>query len=96
MIMSMPISADPITTARGISVDEPEGTTVLDPLDSAGVEMTYSCRWGECGLCRVAILAADREIDHRDVFLSERQRAEGTVLCSCVSRITGGSLTIAV
>ncbi|WP_329568788.1 PDR/VanB family oxidoreductase [Streptomyces sp. NBC_01361] len=82
--------------ARGLSVDVPQETSILDALEAAGVEMMYSCRRGECGLCRVAVLAADGELDHRDVFLSERQQAEGRMLCSCVSRTTGTSLTIAV
>lgn len=82
--------------ARGLSVDVPVGTSLLDALEAAGVEMMYSCRRGECGLCRVAVLAADGEIDHRDVFLSERQRKEGRLLCSCVSRTSGACLTIAV
>lgn len=82
--------------ARGLSIDVPVGTSLLDALENAGVEMMYSCRRGECGLCRVAVLTADGEIDHRDVFLSDRQRTEGRVLCSCVSRTTGASLTISV
>lgn len=34
--------------------------------------MMYDCRRG--GLCRVSILDVAGKVDHRDVFLSERQR----------------------
>jgi vanillate O-demethylase ferredoxin subunit len=80
--------------ARGLSFDVPVGTSLLDALESAGVEMMYDCRRGECGLCRVAILDVAGKVDHRDVFLSERQRAEHRVMCSCVSRVVGASVTI--
>ncbi|GAA3785360.1 PDR/VanB family oxidoreductase [Streptomyces phyllanthi] len=77
--------------ARGLSLDVPVGTSLLDALQSAGVEMMYDCRRGECGLCRVAILDVTGKVDHRDVFLSERQRAEGRAMCACVSRVAGGA-----
>lgn len=80
--------------ARGLRFDVPVGTSLLDALEDAGVEMMYDCRRGECGLCRVAVLDVAGKVDHRDVFLSERQRAEGTAMCACVSRVAGASLTI--
>ena len=54
------------------------------------------CERGECGLCEVTVLAHDHDLDHRDVFLSERQHSAGDRLCACVSRCTGGTLTIDV
>ncbi|WP_405863721.1 PDR/VanB family oxidoreductase [Streptomyces sp. NBC_00005] len=80
--------------ARGLSFDVPVGTSLLDALESAGVEMMYDCRRGECGLCRVSILDVAGKVDHRDVFLSERQRAESRAMCACVSRVAGASITI--
>ncbi|MFC9503760.1 PDR/VanB family oxidoreductase [Streptomyces sp. NPDC057002] len=80
--------------ARGLRFDVPAGTSLLDALEGAGVEMMYDCRRGECGLCRVAVLDAAGQVDHRDVFLSERQRAGGRTMCACVSRVSGASLTI--
>ncbi|MGY0064305.1 ferredoxin reductase [Streptomyces sp. LZ34] len=38
--------------------------------------------------------ARPRAVDHRDVFLSSRQRAEGRQMCACVSRIAGSGVTI--
>ena len=35
----------------------------------------WDCRRGECGLCAMDVLAVDGEIDHRDVFLSEHEKA---------------------
>ncbi|MEH0580088.1 PDR/VanB family oxidoreductase [Streptomyces canus] len=84
-----------VTVPRhGVTVEVPVGTSMLDALQEAGVEIMYDCLRGECGLCRVRILKADGPVDHRDVFLSSRQRAEGRELCACVSRIAGPEVTI--
>lgn len=80
--------------SRGVAVEVAVGTTMLDALTDAGVEVMYDCLRGECGLCRVQILSRDGLVDHRDVFLSERQRAEGREICTCVSRMAGTSITI--
>jgi vanillate O-demethylase ferredoxin subunit len=84
-----------VTVPRhGVTVEVPVGTSMLDALQDAGVEIMYDCLRGECGLCRVRILEADGFVDHRDVFLSSRQRAEGRHMCACVSRIAGPGVTI--
>lgn len=84
-----------VTVPRhGVTVEVPVGTSMLDALQAAGVEIMFDCLRGECGLCRVRILESDGPVDHRDVFLSSRQRAEGRQLCACVSRIAGPGVTI--
>ncbi len=49
--------------------------------------MLSDCRKGECGLCEVRIAGLEGDIDHRDVFYSERQRDARGKMCCCVSRI---------
>lgn len=68
--------------------------TLLDALEASGAEVMSDCMRGECGLCVVEVLDHDQDLDHRDVFLSERQRALGDKLCACVSRCLAGTLTI--
>jgi vanillate O-demethylase ferredoxin subunit len=58
-------------------------------LEAAGIEVMSDCRRGECGLCAMDVLALDGQIDHRDVFLSEREKRENTRICACVSRVVG-------
>lgn len=72
----------------------PRDQTMLDALAEHGVELMWDCRRGECGLCAVTVLACDGELDHRDVFLSDAQQAEGSTLLACVSRVVGGAVTI--
>jgi len=68
--------------------------TMLHALEAAGVDMIFDCRRGECGLCAVKILEVDGKVDHRDVFFSDAQKATNAQLCTCVSRVVGGSITI--
>jgi vanillate O-demethylase ferredoxin subunit len=82
-----------VVPARGLDFMVPVNRSLLDALDEAGAEPLYSCRRGECGLCAVDVLELDGELDHRDVFFSERQKQEGQQLCACVSRVVG-SITV--
>jgi len=72
-----------------VDIMVPADTTLLDALESAGVETIFDCRRGECGLCAMDVLALDGEIDHRDVFLSEHEKQGNQRICACVSRVVG-------
>lgn len=75
---------------HGLTIDVPADSTLLEALERAGVEVLADCRRGECGLCALDVLAVEAgTIDHRDVFFSPAQRAEGRRLCACVSRLSG-------
>ncbi|WBM80943.1 PDR/VanB family oxidoreductase [Cryobacterium breve] len=60
--------------------------TMLEALEAAEVDLMFDCRKGECGLCEVRVLDLDGDIDHRDVFYSERQKDSRGTMCCCVSR----------
>lgn len=79
---------------RDLSVSVRPDQTLLDALRGAGVEMISDCERGECGLCAVKVLERDAAIDHRDVFFSAEEKAEGHRMCACVSRLTGGHAVI--
>jgi ferredoxin-NADP reductase len=78
----------------GVEVAVPEGQSMLDALEAAGVEVMAECRRGECGLCAVDVMALEGDIDNRDVFLSEHQKRENTRICACVSRAVHGGIVI--
>ena len=80
----------------GVELEVPRTTSLLDALESAGVSMIHHCRRGECGLCALPILGLDGVVDHRDVFFTEAEKAEDAKLCTCVSRLAGGVLTLDV
>ncbi len=74
---------------QNIDITVPADTTLLDALESAGVETLWDCRRGECGLCAMDVLALDGQADHRDVFLSAHEKQENRRICACVSRVVG-------
>ncbi|WP_407150850.1 PDR/VanB family oxidoreductase [Bradyrhizobium sp. ORS 86] len=74
---------------EGVEVVIPHDRTMLDVLNDAGHEVMSDCRRGECGVCAIDVIDVDGEIDHRDVFFSDRERREGRKICVCVSRARG-------
>lgn len=82
---------------RGVRFTVPENQSLLQALVENGVDdVLYDCEHGECGLCTVKVLECTGEIDHRDVFYSDRQRdaLRENRICTCVSRVVNGRIVI--
>jgi tetrachlorobenzoquinone reductase len=59
------------------------GQTILDVVQACGVDVPFSCQEGICGSCETRILSG--VADHRDMILSDRERAEGKIMMICCS-----------
>lgn len=70
--------------ASGVAVRVSSNDSILDALEAAGVSVPSSCREGICGSCEVKIL--EGEADHRDLILSDDEKAASESLMICVSR----------
>lgn len=70
----------------------PPGESIIDVLEAAGHDVMYDCRRGDCGICQCGVLAG--EPDHRDVILTESERAEGKLMQICVSRARSPRLVL--
>lgn len=68
--------------------------SMLSALSDAGVAVLSECRRGECGLCAVDIVDVNAVVDHRDVFFGITEREHNRRICTCVSRVVGGYVTI--
>ena len=77
-----------------LRVEVPADRSLLDVLNDNGVDTLYDCRRGECGLCAMDIVSVQGTIDHRDVFFSAHEKQQNTRLCTCVSRVSGGSVVL--
>jgi vanillate O-demethylase ferredoxin subunit len=62
----------------------PPGKSIIEVLEEAGHDLIYDCQRGDCGICQTEVL--EGVPDHRDVVLSEAERAEGKLMQICVSR----------
>ncbi|WP_298922237.1 PDR/VanB family oxidoreductase [uncultured Roseobacter sp.] len=92
-ISGAPTSPFTVKLARtGVTLEVAADETILDVLDANGIDAAFSCEQGVCGTCVTDIV--DGTPDHRDSFLTERQRASGNQMCLCVSRARGESIVL--
>jgi vanillate O-demethylase ferredoxin subunit len=68
-------------SSRTISVAP--GQTILAALLDARVDVAYACSEGTCGTCETRVIQGIP--DHRDVYLSDEERAENKQIMICCS-----------
>jgi len=68
--------------------------SMLEAIESAGVDAPYLCRGGACGQCETRVISYDGELLHNDHFLTEAEHASGTKIMPCVSRFQGRELVL--
>lgn len=81
-----------VLAQSGQSWTVPVGQSVLDCLIEHGCDPMFDCKRGECGVCSTPVI--EGEIDHRDYFLSDAEKASGKVMQICVSRVKGQRLVL--
>jgi vanillate O-demethylase ferredoxin subunit len=82
---------DVVVASTGQRCHVPAGQTVIEALAGQGVHIPTSCEQGVCGTCLTRVL--EGEIDHRDQFLTDAERAAGDCFLPCCSR-AGGALLV--
>ncbi|MEM5436750.1 PDR/VanB family oxidoreductase [Paraburkholderia diazotrophica] len=78
--------------SSGERLTVPADKSLLDTLIEHGADVMYDCRSGYCGLCSTRVCSGD--IEHRDTYLSDADKAGGEVMQVCVSRCKGGRLVL--
>jgi vanillate O-demethylase ferredoxin subunit len=68
------------------------GETLVAAAERVGVSIPTSCGMGMCGACMTAVVSG--EIEHRDQYLSDAERASGQWIMPCVSGCAGGRLEL--
>ena len=66
--------------------------SLLEALEHANIEIPYSCRGGACGFCKTDVVEGD--IEHRDFYLSDEEKAAGNCIMPCISRCKGDTLVL--
>lgn len=69
-------------TQRSVLVEE--GITILEALLAAGLDPAHSCMEGVCATCETRVLEGIP--DHRDLVLSDAERAANKTMMICCSR----------
>ncbi len=76
----------------GQRIDVAADTSVLEALLMAGIDVPSSCQQGVCGTCETRVIAGTPE--HRDMILSDAERAANNVMMICCSRAVSAELTL--
>lgn len=70
------------STGRVVRVEADQ--SIVAALEAAGLDPLHDCLRGDCGICQCGVL--DGVPDHRDVILTDAERASNKVMQICVSR----------
>jgi len=70
----------------------PPGRSIIEVLEEGGMDLIHDCLRGDCGICQTEVLEGIP--DHRDVVLSQAERAEGKLMQICVSRAKSARLKL--
>jgi ferredoxin-NADP reductase len=70
----------------------PPGKTILDTLRDTGIDIPYSCTEGVCGTCETKVLEGIP--DHRDLILTEEERASNKTMMVCCSGSKSAKLVL--
>lgn len=83
-----------ILTKSNKTIDVAAHQSILEAVEAAGVDAAYLCRGGACGQCETGVLACSGDIQHNDHYLEPGDKASGKKIMICVSRISGGTITL--
>lgn len=73
-----------VAQKSGLTIDVPEGTTILQALLDAGIDTPYSCETGVCGTCVCKVVEGTPE--HQDSYLTDEQKTSNNKIAICCSR----------
>ena len=70
----------------------PADKSIIEALEDAGLDPLYDCQRGDCGICQCNVI--DGIPDHRDLILTDQEKASNSVMQICVSRAKTPKLVI--
>ena len=70
----------------GVTVSVPPNKSIMQVLWDHNIEVLYACEEGWCGNCKVGLISG--KVDHRDEYLSEKERESAIQVC--ISRAAPG------
>lgn len=83
---------DVIAKKSGKTVRVNEGQRIVDALSTVGIKINVSCEQGVCGTCLCNVI--EGEPDHRDVFLTDEEKADNDQILLCCSRSKSATLVL--
>lgn len=81
-----------VLAKSGREIAVPRGKTILEALSDAGLDIPHSCTEGICGTCETRVL--EGVPDHRDLILTEGERAGNKTMMVCCSGSKSAKLVL--
>lgn len=78
--------------STGQSITVAKGESIVHALRDNGIIVPTSCEQGVCGTCITRVLGG--EIDHRDMYLTDEEKRESTLIIACCSRSKSAVLVL--
>lgn len=78
--------------SSGLELQVPEDRSALEVLEEAGFDIPVSCGQGICGTCLTRVV--DGQPEHRDLFLSDEEKARNDQFTPCCSRSRSACLVV--
>jgi vanillate O-demethylase ferredoxin subunit len=78
--------------STGQQLEVPADKTVLEILQTAGVDVPMSCGQGICGTCMTGVVAGI--VDHRDMYLTAEEQEANDQFTPCCSRSKSALLVL--
>ncbi|MCF5263375.1 2Fe-2S iron-sulfur cluster binding domain-containing protein [Pseudomonas sp. PA-5-4A] len=85
-------SFEVVAARSGKTVKVAEGQSILAALAQVGIKIEISCEQGVCGTCLCDVL--EGEPDHRDVYLTDDEKAGNDQVLVCCSRAKSKKLVL--
>lgn len=79
-------------SSSGQVIEVAANESIIDALEKAGLDPLYDCKRGDCGVCQCGVISGVP--DHRDVILSDEEKASNKVMQICVSRAKSARLVL--
>ena len=70
--------------ATGQIIQVNSDQSIIEALEKAGLDPLYDCQRGDCGICQCEVISGTP--DHRDIILTEEEKAYNSIMKICVSR----------
>ncbi len=81
-----------VLESSGREIPVAAGETIMSALRKAGVYVDSECEEGVCGTCVARVLSGTP--DHRDHYLSQKERDANNLVATCVSRAKSSRLVL--
>ena len=78
----------------GVVVEVLPHQSLLEALESSGLEPLSDCRRGECGLCAVEVI--DGDVEHHDFIMTADEALTSSTIYTCVSHANCKRLKISI